>query len=539
MTRPESPEDVAARLRVLLEANRTLVEKLDLPEVLRRIVAAATDLVGARYGAIGVFDDEGRLEVFIHAGIDEETAARIGHLPRGRGLLGDLLDGGPAVLLDDVTTHPHYSGFPPNHPPMRSFLGLGLEVRGRVYGNLYLTDSRDGAFTEADAALARSLAETAGVAIANARLYDESRRREAWSAASAEVTRELLAPDGIDALELVAVRVQEIAEASLAAVLVGSGDGSYAVVRAAGSHGDELIGARTAVRATDEGPPEPTLGRVGEVCALLGLELPVAPEAPAMVVPLVDAEDPRGLLLVVRDGPPRFDESDLTMAQAFAGQAALALGKRELREAREAMLVLEDRDRIARDLHDHVIQRLFASGLTIRSVHATMPDGAPRDRLAAQVAELDATIRQIRSTIFELHDTGQGRAGVRRRLGEIAGADPGGPEVRLHVDGPVDLMLDAELADEVVAVAREAVSNARRHAHASRVDLRVVVGGDAVTVSVADDGTGIPEGAPRSGLANLEQRATARGGTYAVRSGAQGTALTWAVPLPGEEGDRS
>lgn len=525
--------DDAARLRMLIDANRALVEELDLTEVLRRIIATAIDLVGARYGAIGVFDD-GRLEAFIHAGIDEETAARIGHLPRGRGLLGDLLDGGPAVRLDDVTTHPHYTGFPAHHPPMRSFLGLGLEVRGRVYGNLYLTDSVDGAFSAEDAELARALAETAGVAIANARLYDESRRREAWSAASAEVTRELLSPDGVDAMELVAFRVQELTDATLAAVLLASAERSYVVARAAGEHGQEMVGAKTATLALDDVVLEPTSGRVGEVCAPLGLDLPVPESAAAMVVPLADAADPRGLLLVVRDAAPRFDDADLTMAQAFAGQAALALGKRRLRETRDAMLVLEDRDRIARDLHDHVIQRLFASGLTLQSVHAALPPGGERDRIASQVAELDETIRQIRQTIFELHEPPHG-GGVRHRLGELAATgrgDGGSPDVTVRLDGPVDLMLDAEIADEVVAVAREGVSNARRHAEARRVDLRCVVAAGEVLVTVADDGAGIRPGAQRSGLANLVRRAEARGGTCDVATGPAGTTVTWRVPLP-------
>ncbi|QMW66395.1 GAF domain-containing protein [Mumia sp. ZJ1417] len=532
-SRADVVEDAADRLRLLLDANRTLVEELDLPEVLRRIVTAAIDLVGARYGAIGVFDDDGRLEVFIHAGIDDETAAQIGHLPRGRGLLGDLLDGGPAVRLDDVTTHPHYTGFPAEHPPMRSFLGLGLEVRGRVYGNLYLTDSAHGTFSEEDAELARALGETAGVAIANARLYDESRRREAWSSASAEVTRELLSPDGIDALELVAVRVQELTRASLVAVLLPAGDGTYAVSRAAGTHSQELVGVRTTIAAA--APVEPTIGTVAAVCAPLGLDLPDVPASQAMLVPLVDADDPRGILVVLRDGPPRFDDTDLSMAEAFAGQAALALGKRDLRQAREAMLVLEDRDRIARDLHDHVIQRLFASGLTLQSVHATIPVGAPRDRLAAQVAEMDETIRQIRRTIFELHDTDPGQGGVRRRLRRVVSATgDGGTAVTLQIDGPVDLALDDGLADDVVAVAREGVSNARRHAQAERIELRCVVRGGEVVVTVNDDGRGIPEHARRSGLDNLARRAEARCGTCRVTSGRGGTTLRWAAPIPDE-----
>lgn len=537
MTRPtEGAGDAADRLQLLLDANRTLVEELDLPEVLRRIVRVAIDLVGARYGAIGVFDDDGQLEVFIHAGIDEETAARIGHLPRGRGLLGDLLDGGPAVRLDDVTTHPHYTGFPPEHPPMQSFLGLGLEVRGRVYGNLYLTDSGRGAFSEEDAELARALGETAGVAIANARLYDESRRREAWSSASAEVTRELLSPDGVDALDLVAVRVQEITRASLVAVLLPSDGGTYTVARAAGTYGQDLVGVRTAAQEK-AAPVEPTTGPVALVCGPLGLDLPDVAASQALLVPLVDADDPRGLLLVLRDGPPRFDDTDLSLAEAFAGQAALALGKREVRRAHEAMLVLEDRDRIARDLHDHVIQRLFASGLTLQSVHATIPDGPPRDRLAAQVAEMDETIRQIRRTIFELHDTEPGQGGVRRRLRRIASAPgDGGAAVALQIDGPVDLALDDALADDVVAVAREGVSNARRHAQAARIELRCVVRGGEVVVTVSDDGRGIPEGAARSGLDNLVRRAEARSGSCHVTSGPGGTTLRWRSPLP-DEGD--
>jgi signal transduction histidine kinase len=374
------PEVAGPRsLHELLDAVIALGSDLDPTSILRRIVEAAVELVDARYGALGVLDESGDwLAQFITIGIDDETHTRIGELPTGHGLLGHLIVDARPLRLPDLTLHPDSFGFPPGHPPMRSFLGVPIRVRGEVFGNLYLTDkTTTDAFTAVDEELVIGLATAAGVAIENARLH---------------------------------TRVQ-------------------------------------------------------------------------------------------------------------------------------ALALVEDRERIARDLHDTVIQRLFATGLSLQGTArlVTTDANAAVGRIEAAVDDLDLTVKHIRSAIFELESTRTTSRGLLRgrvlALGrEAAGAL--GFEPRCFFDGPVDSSIDDELATELLATMREALSNVARHAQATRVEVEVVVT-DQVTLRVVDNGTG-PAGANRAGghgLKNMEARAVQHDGRFELRAGTtEGSVLEWQVP---------
>ena len=530
------------QLRRLLEANRQAVEHLDLSLALRQIIEAAVELVGSAYGAIGVLGATGRLDQFIHTGMDARTVASIGPTPEGLGLLGALIAEPRTVRLAVLSDDERSVGVPAHHPPITSFLGVPLEVRNEIYGHLYLADPRVDAFSAEDEALVEALASTAGVAIAHARLFEESTRREQWTAATTEITHELLTNDDVDALQLVADRVRELAGANLVAVILSSeaepNHEGLVVHRASGASASVMLG-----RAI---PPDDVLLRrclqthrpqLAETLAPSAMTelLPPGDLGPAMAVPLPADVGVRGSLFVLRDlDAPRFTEFDLDVAASLAGHAALALDRTDARLARSQLAVLEDRDRIARDLHDHVVQRLFAAGLNVESVRALLGPGVAADRLSVQVGEIDETIRQIRTTIFGLNSRARGDAGLRSQVLAVAAATtvllsaPPGVTFR----GPVDLLVPAEMHADVVAVVREALTNVGRHAAAHEVE--VVVSADPATlcVEVRDDGCGVAAGAVLSGLDNLRVRALDLGGSFelASRTG-PGTRLVWSVPL--------
>jgi signal transduction histidine kinase len=371
------------RLRSLLEAVVSVGSELDLHAVLRRIVEAAAELVDARYGALGVLDPTGtRLDDFITVGLTDDQVAAIGHLPEGHGILGLLIVDPRPLRLAHLADHRDAYGFPPEHPPMRTFLGVPLLVRGEVFGNLYLTDKAGGeSFTDTDEELGVALAAAAGVAIENARLH---------------------------------TRVAELA-------------------------------------------------------------------------------------------------------------------------------MLEDRERIARDLHDNVIQRLFATGLGLQGAARLAQRAEVAERIQEAVDELDTTVRQIRSTIFDLHTAVASSRSLRREILDLCGesAGPLGFEPMVRFDGPVDTVVPSAVGEHVLAVAREALSNVARHARASRAEVEVGASpdGSRVWITVDDDGVGIPDDHARPGargVANLEARARRVGGTASVtRRDAGGTSVRWQAPLSG------
>jgi signal transduction histidine kinase len=532
------------RLERLLDANRTIVSELSLPAVLRQIVQSARETAGAQYGALGVIRSDGLLEEFVHVGMDETTVAAIGDLPKGRGLLGALIEHPEPIRLQHITGDSRSSGFPPGHPPMTTFLGVPIRSRDRVFGNLYLTNRLDGGdFTAEDEELISALAATASIAIENARLYEESRQRQEWLRASGEISRNLLLSEDneIGTLRRIAVSVRRLAAADVVSVVLPlqHENNELEVVTVVGVGQKDLAGLRyppagsMAWRAMQEGRGliVQDVDQQPEIFLHLRQAVPVTQ---VMAVPLMGETGARGALLVGRIARhTTFTEADLDMAQTFAGQATIALELADARAAQQHLAALEDRDRIARDLHDHVIQRLFAVGLGLQSTAGRADEPAIRARLWQAVGELDATIGQIRTAIFDLHEA-TADTGLRSRIKAVVGElEPVvGTNVELAWSGPLDTLVDSGLVTDVEAVVREAMTNVARHAQAAT--LRVTIGADTdqLTVEVSDDGVGLRENARRSGLANLRNRAHGRGGTLTLENQEHGgLRLRWSIPL--------
>ncbi|TFV61172.1 GAF domain-containing protein [Mycobacterium sp. PS03-16] len=524
------------RLDGLVDAMLVVTAGLDLDVTLRTIVHTAIHLVDARYGALGVRGHGHELIEFIYEGIDDDTRALIGHLPEGRGVLGVLIDDPHPIRLEDIRHHSASVGFPANHPPMRTFLGVPVRIRDEVFGNLYLTDKIGGQpFSEDDEVLVQALAAAAGIAIDNARLYEQARERHGWLAATRDVATDMLS--GADPASVFGMVVEQaLTLMNAAGTLVAAPDDAEAavdevdalvVVEAAG----ELDGRGRVL--TLEGSPVGEAFAKRESARLDHLQLGDTGYGPALVVPMRAAETVAGVLVAVRPpGARPFTADQLDMVAAFADQVALAWQLASSQRRMQELEILTDRDRIARDLHDHVIQRLFAVGLSLQGTLARARDAQIQQRLAGSVDELQAVIQEIRTAIFDLHGGAPGATRLRQRLDEAVGQFATGDlRTTTQFVGPLSVV-DAALADHAEAVVREAVSNAVRHACASEMTVRVTVDDD-FCIEVADNGRGIDGPVTESGLANLRSRAQAAGGSLTVEGGAGGgTLLRWSAPLP-------
>lgn len=529
-----------ARLRDLISASNTIVSDIDLSTVLTRIVEVARRLLGAEYAAMGVTAKDGHLSQFIHAGMTDEVVARIGHLPEGKGLLGALIQDPQPVRLRTLAEDQRSSGFPAGHPPMDSFLGVPIRVRDEVYGNLYLTNQENGQFTAGDEAIAEALAASAGIAIANARLFEDSRYRERWSMALAETNRYMLANEEENAQQILVERVLELADADVACVILAVPDRNDLVVdRATGQGADDLLEMTFPLDGSivksvmDEGKAR--IYDQSDGAQVDGF-LNRSSMGEAILVPFDVSARQRGILVVARSpGRPDFRERDVEMASSFADQVTLAVQRADSHESQRRVELLEDRSRIARDLHDHVIQRLFAAGLSLQAVASGLGPGDASKRIMQQIADIDDTIAQIRESIFALKkDSKSSGSGLRSRLREVidrvAVQLPSTPKVRFL--GPVDLMSDREITDDAAAVVTEGLANVVRHADAKNVTITVTAASGLLTIDVIDDGEGVSEGALLRGLTNLRDRASQRGGTFTVQGAKpRGTQLTWSVPV--------
>jgi signal transduction histidine kinase len=540
------------RVRQLLEAVVGIGSGLDLETALTRIVQAAVTLVDARYGALGVLGGEQRLARFITVGLTSEQIAQIGPYPEGHGLLGELIRHPEPLRTEDLTTHEQSYGFPANHPPMHSFLGVPIRVRTEVYGNLYMTEKQGGIpFDADDEAVLTALAAAAGVAIDNARLYEESRRRQEWLEATSELTRGLLSGLAVDeVLAGFAQRAAAFARADLVVVALPDAEREDLMIVAADGVGAELLRG-VAVGVEDSllgavftsGQPESVLDMSADERSRSDL-VPGVALGPGLLVPLGASGQVRGVLSIARvAGAAPFDTSVPQLTADLGVQAAVVLELADRRREGELLSLYADRDRIGRDLHDLAIQRLFATSMSLQGAYKITRKPAVAERIATAITDLDDTIKVIRSTIFALHahDLGEDEApGLRAQVIEacerVAEQLGFGPSVRFS--GPVDTLVPDEAAEHLVAVLREALSNAARHAKASRVDVEVVVDGTHVALTVVDDGVGIPVEGRRSGLANLAERAQQLGGRFSADPGAQGgTVVVWSVPvrLAGED----
>ncbi|WP_327098128.1 GAF domain-containing protein [Nocardia vinacea] len=533
----------------LIEAMLVVTAGLDLDNTLRSIVHTAIELVDAGYGALGVRETDKtstQLAEFVYEGIDDRTRVLIGDLPRGHGVLGLLFEQPKPIRLPNLSKHPSSVGFPAHHPPMHTFLGVPVKVRDEIFGNLYLTEKAGGQeFTDDDEVVVRALAAAAGIAIANARLYEQSRIRQQWLEANRDVATELLAGgEPGTALELVADRALTLTHSACTFLALPEDSDiptedvtELVVVAAAGAGAEELIGERIPMGESNSGEAF----RSGQVVAVDELRFrPVFYEpskfGPALILPLRAKDSVIGVLVTVQPaGAQPLDEAGQSMMAAFSDQAALALQQATTQRRVRELDVLSDRDRIARDLHDHVIQRLFAVGLSLQGTaqRARVPE--VKSRLTDTIADIQSIVQDIRESIFDLHSsTTAGAPTLRKRLHAIIADMVGesGLRTTIRLAGPVSV-LAPPLSEHVEAVLREAVSNAVRHAHATTVTVHLRVGDD-VTIEVTDDGIGLPDDvAGMSGLANLATRAEQAGGSFSVSKGANGgTVLRWLAPLP-------
>ena len=537
---PAAPTTDERHLRALLEANRVIVGDLDLRTVLHRIASAAVELVGAEYGALGVIASEGvGLEEFIHVGIDEADVAAIGHLPEGKGLLGLLIERPEPIRLDDLSSHERSVGFPANHPPMKAFLGVPIRIRNEVFGNLYLT-RQEGGFSAEDEEIVEALAATAAVAIENARLFADSEHRQEWLVASADVGRRLLTGDD-SALRLIAQEVRRLADADLITLVVP--DGARLRVAVAEGHvagdlegnhydreetlSDLVLETGVPVRLDDATDTTDVEGRTIYLTGQVQI-------GPVMVLPLLGRERVRGSLVVTRDrGRRPFTELDMDMATTFANHASVALELVEARRDQQRVLLLEDRARIARDLHDHVIQQIFAAGLVVQATASRLEGLADVRLLQDVVSHLDDAIKQIRVSIFQLQPPAN--AGLRSSVMEvISEVRPGlGFDPTIDLDGPIDSVCGEDLSRDVTAVVREALTNVAKHAEAHSAHLTLHATSSQLTVTISDDGRGVGAVTRISGLDNMRRRAEDRAGSMILAEVPDlgGTTIVWTVPV--------
>ena len=515
---------------------------LDLDATLQRLVTAAMGLTGARYGALGVRGADGGLVSFLHRGMDADTVRRLGQLPTGKGLLGWMLERTDAVRLDDLTQHPSAAGFPEHHPPMRAFLGMPITVRGTVFGSLYLADDRpDAHFTESDESAAQALASAAGVTIDNARLFDRVARSARWATASREIITALLSDARARPLQLIAKRAAELTEAEQGIVLVPvepdvptDDIDTLVVSTAVGVHADEVTGQQVPMSGSTAGD----VFRSGAPMIVDAFRHAIpgftdVGDRPAIVMPLRAGDTVLGVIAVARNPyQPQFDPSLLDLVSDFAGHAAMALTLATARARERELTVVADRERIARDLHDHVIQKLFAAGMDLQGTLARARSPEVRDRLTRTIDQLQSTIEDIRATIFGLHASGKQASDFRHRIQRAVSALTDDREIgtTLRISGAISIVGD-ELAEHAEAVLSEAVSNAVRHSGASHLTIEVAVA-DELTIDVIDDGRGIPDDiGRRSGLVNITQRAEQLGGTCEFGTSERGTHVHWTAPL--------
>jgi signal transduction histidine kinase len=533
----------------LVEAGIALSSELTLDAVLQRLVEAAAELTGARYAALGVLDATGKeLERFITHGIDPETQAAIGALPRGRGILGVLIRDARLLRLHDIAEDDRSVGFPLNHPPMKTFLGVPILLRGVAYGNLYLTEKEGGAdFSPGDEEVVTLLASQAAVAIENARLYESSREWARQLESLDEIMNAMLSeiePGRI--LTLVVDKMSALLDARFVAVLVATGDGWLEIAAARGEQADELVGLRLAVGRSKSGRvlQEGTTARIDSV-----LDDPDAdPELMRRIgaraglwVPLLVRDETIGVLMALdrRQHDPRFTDADLRLAQRFASRAAVAvdLSRRVARTTVQRIVSgqEQERRRLSRELHDETGQALTSILLGLRSIE----DAQGTERFPAALAELRemvvATLQDVRRLAVELRPKALDDFGLVAALERLTSSFAEHTGITVDLESQLE---DARLPDEVETVlyrvVQEALTNVVKHAQAEHVSVLLHPRPGRVAVVIEDDGRGFTdreEGSDGIGLLGMEERVALVGGSLAVESSA-GVGTTIAVEVP-------
>jgi signal transduction histidine kinase len=530
-----------SRAERLLDTGLALAAELSLPALLQRIVDLAVDLTDARYGALGVLSPGGTdLSDFVTSGMTQDERTAIGELPRGRGILGVLIREPSLLRLRDLAKDSRSAGFPPHHPPMRSFLGAPIRAHGRVFGNIYLTDKQGGPeFTADDEAAVLVLATQAGVAIANAQLYTELQLRERWLDSVREVATTLLAGDTArSALQLVAHHARELGRGDMATISVPDGEGLRIIIAdgagasdlldvevpLVGSLSAEVIRTERTMVVTDAGQSPLTQPMVS-----------IAGVGPMILVPLALRTSTAGVLAVGRvAGRPAFGASDLPLLESFAEQASLALEYARAVSEISRLGMIEDRERIARDLHDGVIQSLFAVGIGLQGTAAVVGDARLADRIQQFVTEIDRVIGDVRSYIFGLRPSVLTGGNLTNTLEQLAHEVQERTGVTVVVE--IDISLEAALVNgsaQIVHIVREALSNVGRHAGATTCRVSIRRDGASAVVEIDDDGRGFDTSSATRGMGmgNLAERAETIGGTLEVDS-QPGTGTTVRVRIP-------
>ncbi|MBN9748230.1 histidine kinase [Amycolatopsis sp. A1MSW2902] len=522
------------RLRGLLRATQSITGSLALPALLRRLVESACELVGARYAALGVIGPDGRLTEFVHTGMDPESVARIGRLPEGKGLLGVVVEDPRPVRLDRLQDDPRSTGFPEGHPPMTSFLGVPVRVRGEVFGDLYLADSEQGRFTEEDEQLALALAAAAGSAIENARLYETARNQQEWLRASAAVTRELLSADLGDPLGRVVDYARALASADLVSVTrPAEREGYLFVERAVGAGAEQLAGRELLTESTVAGTVfargEPRIASWPDELPQLSAPSVLSLNLDSvMLVPLAGNGTVAGVLTVSRlAGRPAFTSDDLEIAAWFADQAAVALELARARAEREDAALHDERDRIAARLHSEILNRLYATALSLQTTAGLAKSAVVATRLRETIADLDDVINHVQQTVFRLDDVlPPAPEPVRDQVLRVLARAR--EEWGLAVSTQLTGKLDAVHADVVVPLLSDALRLIAQHTSAEAVEVEIQAEPAQTTVTVRYEGAGDVAVSAAPGLAALAERASRRGGTLTVAGGSR---LSWSVPV--------
>ncbi len=530
----------------LLESALILSSDLSLPVVLQRIIELAASLTHARYGALGVVGPDGRLTDFITTGITPEERRAIGPPPVGEGILGVLIRDAKPLRLRRIDDDPRHVGFPPNHPPMQSFLGAPVQARGKTFGNIYLTEKQGAQeFDAEDEAALLVLATQAGVAIENARLYEEARRRGRWLEAVREISSAIMAgADSDGVLQTIARRARDLVDAATATIITpaqGGGNESLTIKVADGDHAAELVGLQVPAQGSVSGdvirsgqrvvladasrsdrpyPPMIALGNMG----------------PLLLVPLVVRGRPFGTLTVANPiGAAAFDEEAIRLVETFADQASVALEYGRAQRELSRLSVLDERERIGRELHDGVIQALFSVGMGLQATAARSGDPEVESRVEAAVGEIDRAIRDLRNYIFGLRPGILADRQLEQALQDLAHEfeEKSGVTTVTDIDGTVSAEL-APRAGDLVQLTREALSNVGKHAHATTCRVSLHRDGEAAVLEIDDDGQGFDTVAPQTGhgLRNLKERGIAIGGHVAVESrSGEGTTVRIAIPI--------
>jgi signal transduction histidine kinase len=533
------------RKDVLLEAGLAMASELSLPIVLQRIVDLAAQVTDARYGALGVIGDGGDLVQFVTTGISAQQRRAIGPLPRGHGILGQLIQEPRPLRIRNIADAPKSVGFPPKHPPMHSFLGVPVKAMGRVFGNIYLAEKRSAPeFSLEDEKSTVVLATQAGVAIANAWLYEQMRLRERWLDGLRDITNDILAgadPDLV--LESIAERARGLAAADAATIVsVSPIPGQLVITAAVGARAGELRGRPMPATGSISGE----VIRTGKALAIddVGADsradqqiVRLGRHGPAFFVPLRVRGGATGSLMVANlKGRRGFDDQTIRLIETFADQCSVAIEYGRAEGDRRRMGLMEERERIAKELHDGIIQSLFAVGMGLQgtALLAGEPDIAGRIENAA--GELDRVILDLRNYIFGLRPGILADRQLDQALRELGDEVQTRSRIRVEVD--VDATLAAHLSGrshEIVQLTREALSNVSRHAKARHALVRLSRAGlSKAVLAIEDDGDGFTPHAVSTGdgLRNMRERATALGGPLQVTSSAaKGTQVRVTFPL--------